>query len=336
MSSEIDGRLRDALRHLASTQPFEPDPVTVGRRARQASRRSRNVRLAAGVGTAAAVAAAVAVVGAGPASRPRPATVRTASPGAHAVPAPTSKPDLLNQLSDVLLASQTRPAGDATLEVQTETLRGQTYRSYNIYADNGKYYWASNPAGVIAQARGQSPGGQMAQEIAESTRETDAFVAAAEKATTGSLAAAEAAMEEAGLPPGTTPPAPNRMQQQALGMTAPGMAENYIWENSRLALVAGAGNATVRAGVLRLISALPDITVARTTTNGQPTITITASGAAAGSPGDNSTHERLVIGAFSGIPVSDAGWSAGDPNDSFTTTYQVSRVTLADVAAGKL
>lgn len=74
----------------------------------------------------------------------------------------------------------------------------------------------------------------------------------------------------------------------------------------------------------------------RGTTKGQPTLTITATAAVAGSPGDDRTHEQLVIGAFTGIPISDAGWSVGHPNDAFTMTYQVSRVNLADIAAGKL
>ncbi len=332
MTGDTDGRLRDALHDLASAQPFEPDPVTIGRRARRANRRSRMVRGAAGVGTAAAIAAAVAV--AGPGSSSHTATVRTASGVAQ--PAQTKKPDLLGQLSNMLLASQSKPAGDATLEIQTETLRGKTYRSYDIYTDSGSYLWSSTPAGVIAQARGQSPGGELAQEIAHGTQQFDAYVAAAKQATTGSLAAAETAMQEAGLPPGSKPATPNEAQQQALGMTASGMAEDYIWNNSRAALLAGAGNPTVRAGVLRLLSGLPNVTVAQTTTNGQPTLTITASAAAAGAPGDNSTHEQLVIGAFTGIPISDAMWAVGDPNDAWTMTFQVSRVTLADVAAGKL
>lgn len=45
-------------------------------------------------------------------------------------------------------------------------------------------------------------------------------------------------------------------------------------------------------------------------------------------------HETLVTGAQTGIPVTFAGGVPGQA-PSMTVTYQVTWVTLADIAAGK-
>ena len=68
----------------------------------------------------------------------------------------------------------------------------------------------------------------------------------------------------------------------------------------------------------------------RTTTDGQPTLTLRASGAAL--PGNY--EETLVIGATTGIPVKATGEVPGQA-PSVTVTYQVTRVTLAKLAAGQ-
>jgi hypothetical protein len=58
--------------------------------------------------------------------------------------------------------------------------------------------------------------------------------------------------------------------------------DGAVWENCEDALVAGSGNPQVRAGVLRLVSALPGITVTHGTVDGQPTLTLTAGAAELG------------------------------------------------------
>jgi hypothetical protein len=112
--------------------------------------------------------------------------------------------------------------------------------------------------------------------------------------------------------------------------TAVGITDNYLWENSLDALTAGAGNPQVRVGVLRLLSTLPEVTVTNTTTDGQPTLTL-----AAGSPAfPDNYQEALTINARTGVPVAFAGGTPGQkPN--VTIAYQVFRVTLAAIAAGK-
>ncbi len=68
-----------------------------------------------------------------------------------------------------------------------------------------------------------------------------------------------------------------------------------------------------RGGVLRLVSALPGITVTHGTVDGQPTLTLTAD---------------------TGIPLKAASGPAGQV--AGTVTYAVTRVNLANIAAGKL
>jgi hypothetical protein len=94
-------------------------------------------------------------------------------------------------------------------------------------------------------------------------------------------------------------------------------------------LIEGAGNPDVRIGVLRILSTLSEVVVTNTTTNGQPTITLTASAPALPS----NYQEAITINASTGIPVSFAGGTPGQ-TPSVTITYQVSRVTLANIAAG--
>lgn len=83
------------------------------------------------------------------------------------------------------------------------------------------------------------------------------------------------------------------------------------------------------------------VTVAETTTAGQPTLTLTetvppvANGSKAKLAGSADGYtESLVINADTGLPVSWSGGISADRSAS-TISYGVTRVTLADVAAGK-
>jgi len=108
-------------------------------------------------------------------------------------------------------------------------------------------------------------------------------------------------------------------------------------------LAACGGNPKVRAGVLRLVSALPDITVTHGTVDGQPTLTLTAGAAELGHPGPGKGNpkadtgpayrEAITINARTGIPLGFAGGPAGKV--AVTITYVVTRVNLGDIAVGK-
>jgi hypothetical protein len=96
------------------------------------------------------------------------------------------------------------------------------------------------------------------------------------------------------------------------------------------ALNVDAGNAQVRAGVLRLLSTLHETTVAHTTTVGRPTLTLTTTAPAVAT----GEAEVLIIDADTRVPVEFHSGAVGQAPDC-TITYQVSRVTLADVATGR-
>ena len=102
---------------------------------------------------------------------------------------------------------------------------------------------------------------------------------------------------------------------------------NALWTNATYALNWAGGDSELRAGVLRLLSTISAVKVVNSTTEGQPTLTITAGTAVFGGFGD----EVLIINATTGLPVSSVsnpGASAG------VEDFQVSRVTLANIKAG--
>jgi hypothetical protein len=105
--------------------------------------------------------------------------------------------------------------------------------------------------------------------------------------------------------------------------------DNSLWTASTIALSWGAGDPEIREGVLRLLSTIPEVTVADSTTGGQPTLTITAGPAVFGGDGE----QVLTINARTGMPIGSVVTGRGMPTS--VETFRVSRVTLADVKAGK-
>ena len=138
-----------------------------------------------------------------------------------------------------------------------------------------------------------------------------------------------------------TTPVPAWLSSQLKNISAPGgggQINNYVWENSEDALVVGSGNPQVRAGVLRLVSALPGVSVTHGTVDGQPTLTLTAGAdelAGNGGAGGQTYQQAITINAQTGIPLKMVGGPHGGPAD-MTVTWKVTRVNLADVAVGKL
>lgn len=93
-------------------------------------------------------------------------------------------------------------------------------------------------------------------------------------------------------------------------------------------LSAGGGDPKVRAGVLRLTSTIPGVTVVDSTTGGQPTLTITAA------VWTDDTQHVLTINAQNGVPISSE-MNSPETGDSFAGTFKVARVTVADIKAGR-
>jgi hypothetical protein len=346
MNSPTEQQLNAALRDLVAEQPFTPDLSAIDCRARQARRRDRFARCGIGVGVVAVAAvAAVGVAsavpsapagtaqagGAHPAARSGGAHPAKAGPSASpAKPANTEQP--LVKLAAVLVADP-KPTGDATLVERKTGAPGQpSINVWDLYADNGQYFFSRTEAGLPAQVREDNNQGEgmFGREVAAATH-----------AATGDLDAAALKMAWAS----NTTPVPAWLSAQVKNMSQGGLQiDNYVWEGCEDALIVGSGDPQVRAGVLRLVSALPGIAVTHGTVDGQPALTLTAGVAemgytgsglsAASSASGPAYQEAITINADTGIPLGIVGGPAGG-NATVTVTYVVTRVNLADIAAGE-
>ena len=131
---------------------------------------------------------------------------------------------------------------------------------WDLYADDGRYFFSQTKAGLPAQVKENNSqgGGWAGREIA-----------AAIYAVKGNLGTAALKMA---WPYATPVPT----------FSSALIKDGAVWEDSEDALIAGSGNPQVRAGVLRLMSWLPGITVTDGTVDGQPTLTLTAGAAELG------------------------------------------------------
>jgi len=336
MNSPTEQQLAAAFRELVAEQPFTPDVSAIEHRVRQASRRRRTARGGIGVGVVAV--AAVAAVGVASAVPSAPAGKGQAS-GAHpaktrASSSPTgsagAQPPLVKLAA--YLAAESQPAGDATLvERETSTPGQGTITVWDLYSDDGRYFFSRTEAGLPAQVKDNNnqADGQFGREVA-----------AAIYAVTGDLDTAALKMAWA---PDTTP-VPAWLSAQVKNMSDGGLQiDDYVWEDGQDALIAGSGNPRVRAGVLRLVSALPGITVTHGTVDGQPTLTLTAGAGELGFMNNEKANpkaapgsvyqEAITINADTGVPLKVVGGTAGQV--ATAVTYVVTRVNLADIAAGK-
>jgi hypothetical protein len=320
--------------------------LTESGRAPARHRRPRRRMLAIG-GTAgfgiAAAAVAVTLIATSTA-RPPAAPSRPVAGGptsSHSATPAASSPLVL--LADTITASANKQPGDATLIFRSTTFTDGTApgSGYDLYTDSGPYYWSPTKSGLPAQVAGHHSQGD-----GLFTRE----IAAAEYAVHGNLAIARERMADAPDPAlaGKSPAAqmsPRLLEAKAemLGVKpAPGQSlaaaydkafmDNWVWGDATDALEAGAGNPLVRAGVLRLLSTVAGVVVTHGTFDGQPTLVV--GDVTPSLNGIGTSEGAMTLNANTGIPLEYTDGSVGQTPDS-TTTYQVSRVTLADILAGK-
>lgn len=326
MSTPTEQHLREALEDLVSNQPFRPDTSSILQRGASLRRRTIAARATAG----AAVAAAAALVGVTASS----AATHHATDGNVATVTVPANNQSLTELASYITASTAPQAGDATLVQRTQSYPDRSpMQGFDLYTDSGEYFYAQSESGLPAAIASNANQGD-----GMSARE----IAAAEYAVSGNLAVADRRMAYAPFADGKPPTLSATQQAQnlaAAGKAAPRIkggtdgfnADNYIWEDSEDALQAGAGNPQVRAGVLRILSTLPGITVTHTEVAGQPALAITASG----NPDlPANYHETITIDAATGIPISLVGGTNGAA-PGVTVTYHVSRVTVSDIEAGR-
>jgi hypothetical protein len=291
--------------------------------------RARTFSFAA-AGAAAAVAATLVLSAGDHAAHdliPSTASIQTSIPRVGAVHHHAIRSPLV-RLADYVGASDA-PAGDATLVARTTTTGGHTVTVYDLYADNGRYYFSPAASGLSAQVRAghNLAGGLFAREVA-----------AAKLAATGDVQTAAQNMADAPDPSHvisrdqTNDNAATKAKLAAIGESQDAdtsLYDNWVWEDSQDAIIAGSGEPDVRAGVLRILATLPGVTVTNGTSDGEPTLVLTA-----GTPEMGSGYtEQLTIDANTGVPIQFIG---GPPNGTPATTvdYKVTRVTMAGLSSG--
>jgi hypothetical protein len=337
--------IRDLL-HRYTDHVRPPASIATEVAARQRHKDRRRVVSIAATGTALGAAAGVIAVVPGHSSPPRP--VATGKSPSRA-PATDSK---LMSLAAFIRANSGPLPGNASLIISTQTIGGRQMEVlYNLYTDSGAYYVADTKQGLKAAV-------EQHDDIAYGTDARQ--VAAARDAATGDLAAARVRManvtpNDLGL--GLSPAARKKiwdaarvqadqiLKEKGANFTVPvnpptGKAlqsdvDNLVWMDSVDALTEGGGSPLVRAGVLRLLSTISGLTVVNSTTDGRSTLTLTAGPEVFGGTGKN----VVVINAKTGMPISSGTGDLppsvhGQPTPSSMTTFQVSRVTVADIDSG--
>jgi len=338
---------------LLEAAPVAPVAPMRGRGFSRAGHRRRMTlgtrgKVGAGAGIA-AVAAGVAVLLAA-SSTPQ---LAAKAPAGAISPAPvvgaTANSDLLS-LAAFITAGHGSLPGDASLIIRNQpTPAGTVEITYNLYADSGAYY------AVDAQGAGPKYAAEAKQALTAAVNAHDNLayggireVAAARYAATGDLAKARERMDNALPNNDYYDSLAERKAIWAKGAAARAVLEkekgikvpltmptgkvlqedidSTIWDNSTDALSQGAGSPQVRAGVLRLLSTVPEVTVAKSTTDGQPTLTLTA-------VFFNDGSQVLTINANTGMPISFASNLNGVK--PVLDTFQNSRLTMAAVEAGK-
>ncbi|GAA3438795.1 hypothetical protein [Kutzneria kofuensis] len=185
---------------------------------------------------------------------------------------------------------------------------------WDLYGDDGSYYFAQTRDGLPAQVAAHNNQGDSLF-----GREVEAAVYAAK----GDLDTARQKMAGAAGKPGVISERDDKE-----------LTDWWIWSDSIGALKAGAGNPVVREGVLRLMSTLPHVAVTKTSTDGRPTLALTDTEppVKAGPKSSSGETQTVTIDADTGVPIS---FHSGQNKSSDDVKFEVSRVTLADVAAGK-
>lgn len=341
-------RARTTLRvAMAESQPEAPPvpaaiPVQAkvsslaGRRRRGALGTRGKIGIGAGIGAVAAAAALVLVA----TSTPQPGTstppTGSAPHEAHAAASP-----LMTLAASIKTNNVSSAAGNATLVIADKDLGSKLVEVvYSLYTDSGALYLGDDKKTLMAEVVKN-------ENQAESNNTRD--VAAARYAASADLASARKRMVD------VTPndyylsyaarkkiwdknlPALLKLLREKGSKVVPTMPSgqalqdlinNALWNGCQDALQWSANDPQARAGVMRLLSTIPDLTVVHSSTDGQPTLTITA-----GAARFQGIKQVLTVNAKTGEQVSSVESGAGLA--TAVETDQVSRVTLAAVEAGK-
>jgi hypothetical protein len=365
--SEAYERARAALREAMAESARGPELVSVpeaapvrGRGSSRARSRRRavgtrgTIGIGAGIGMAAG-AVAIALIAtssprsAAPVASPSQAPATSQRPAASQQPAASQRPAAsspLVSLAAYITAHSGPLPGNASLIIRTQAIGDrQPDVVYELYTDSGALYSGDDKATLlqaVARHANLADGMDAADVKAALYAAAGNLTTAREQMATVSpgdawlylTGAAQRAAWEKGMAQTwpilkakgmKTPP------KMPTGAALQAIINNRIWNNSVEALSAGGGNPEVRAGVLRLLSTIPEVTVANSTTGGQPTLTVTAGPEVFGGTG----KQVLTVNARTGMPVSSWVGDLGQQVPSSVDTYKVTRVTLAHIEAGQ-
>ena len=302
---------RDLLAHIAGTPAAAPAAVRPVRH-----RRRRGLLLSSAAVLAAAAAAAVALV-------PSGGHGRLAVDEAAAAP--------LVRLSQQALALPA-PAGDATLVRRVSSYPdGGPVAVYDLYADDGTYYFGATRAAVRRAVRNhQTEYGTLRKmlAVALAAPHLSADVARRRFVAAGGVKRSP----DAQAAPATGATAKQAAEKQ-LGakhpeetFTVAELDDNFIWGSAMDVLEAGAGRPQIRAGVLKLLATIPSVTVTKGTMDGRATLVLRCT--------DFPGHyvETLVVDAGTGVPIRFVGGGEGLA-PSVVVTYHPTRTTLAHQGA---
>lgn len=299
------------LPHAITPKPAGPDLVAAdvarGHRALAQRRRYRLAGVAGTVtvGAAASMAVVLAVTGA-----PHPAAP-TAPQTKPIAKSPAAASPLVTLAAKISAAGRSQP-GNASLQIVTQRIGGKlTQVYYGLYTNSGKLYSGGDKKTLmtaVARHENQANSADVREVAAALYAETGNLTIARKRMVNAtpndffdSLAVRKkiwkktakernAILREKGIKTKLKMPTGKALQEEI---------DNWLWINSTDALNWAGGDTAIRAGVLRLLSTISEVTVTKSTTDGRPTLTITAGPEVFGGSGD----EVLTVSAATGMPV---------------------------------
>jgi hypothetical protein len=336
--------LRGAMAESGPLPGAAPVPAVTPLRGRGSSRAGHRRRgtlgtggkvgIGAGIGAVAAAAAALVLVAT---STPQPATSTAPTGSASHATAATSP--LMTLAVSIKASDVGSLPGNATLVIANTNIGSRLVEVvYSLYTDSGALYLGHDKQTLMEEVAKN-------ENQAESNNTRD--VAAARYAASADLASARKRMVDVtpndyylsyaarkkiwdkNLPALLTllrEKGSKLIPKMPTGQALQDLINNALWNGCQDALRWSANDPQARAGVMRLLSTIPDLTVVHSKTNGQPTLTITAARF-------QGIKQVLTVNAKTGEQVSSVETGAVLP--TAVETDQDSRVTLAAVEAGK-
>ena len=214
------------------------------------------------------------------------------------------------------------PAGDATLVLRKHDFpNDKSFTGADLYLDNGRYFYGATMTELRAGAAANPD---------ENTGDNDTTKAERQAAIDANASPDRGRREMIAIfTPASDAPAPAARAEKlkaiknakpAATASPRSIANNRVWMGAMDALIAGAGRADVRAGVMKLLAMMPEVKVEK----GDGVLNIRMTDFPDG------YEETLVVDDASGVIEKMIGGTRGK-QPSVVVAYDVRRVTAADV-----